>query len=168
MELTSHTINETKYEPSHLFDNILNKIKSGVNWLSIYDSFEAYYYVLTKAINFYENVEDFEACSIIQQNLNLWVGKIPKNTNEAIQFLINSTPNTHAHLIEDRSTFSLAINMHRTTGMRIIDLWILKFEESPLRIYYETEHKISNADQIANDILIKYIEGMKAKMETKL
>jgi hypothetical protein len=164
--LTSHTINDhPNIEKNYLFDNLLDKIKKRVHWMHTYSSFESYYYVVSKAIEYYSDLEDYEACTIMKNDLQMWIEKIPKNTNEAIEYLISSTPDTHKHLFEGRSTFSLAINLHRTTGMRIIDLWILRFEESPLRKYYVQEHKIDNPDQIANDILIKYIDTIKDTME---
>ena len=160
--LTSHTINEQPdFRPTHLFDNILTKVERGLHWLFIYDSFEQYYYVLKQAIAHYEELENYEACAVLAKNLKDCLKKIPKNVNEAVDYLVESTPETHRHLFKGRNTFSLAINLHKTTGMRIIDLWVLRFEDSPLRQHYSEVHGITNHDEIANDILIKYIDAVK-------
>jgi hypothetical protein len=166
--LTSHTINEqAENVPVFLFENLLAKVKKNIHWMHIYESFESYYYVVSRAIEYYEKKEDYESCQLLKNNLLSWLDKIPKNTNESIEFLINSTPETHLHLIDGRDTFSLAINLHRSTGMRIIDLWILRFDESPLKQYYIKNHKIHNPDQIANDILIKYIDTIKDTLKMR-
>lgn len=163
--LTSHTINQTHQEKNNLFTNILNKVRNNINWIHIYQSFEQYYYVVSRAIEYFEEKEDYRDCETLSKNLNNWINKIPKSTDEAIKYLMDSTPNTHKHLIKDRNSFSLAINMHRSTGMAIIDMWLLRFKESPLREFYLKKHQIDNPDQIANDILIKYIDATKAKCD---
>lgn len=164
--LTSHTINEaTDYDYTFLFYNLLEKLKNDVPYFWIYDSFEQYYYVLNEALDFFSKKEDYSACEVIHRNLKNYLEKIPTSSEEAIKFLIDSTSQKIYDKISDTNTFSLAINLHQSTGMRIIDLWLLRYDESPLTRYYKENYNISNADEIANDIIVKYIEALKAKIE---
>ena len=163
-QLTSHTINEEAYKVT-LFEDILIKVKEGKSWVFMYDSFEQYYYILKRGIEYFENKGEFDSCAIFLDELSNWLKKIPYNTNDAIKYLMKITPVSHQILLKDRDTFSLAINLHKSTGATIIDIWLLRFEESPLRRYYEKEHKITNADQIANDVLIKFIDAIKAILD---
>lgn len=165
--LTGYTTNEVKKDYTRIFREILEKTKMGQSWIHMFTSFEQYYFIVQKTIEYYTEQEDYKSCNILKAELSKWIDKIPKNTNEAIKFLIESTHDINKTTINQLETFSLAINMHKTTGAMIIDLWLLRFQESPLRQYYEKEHKIKNHDQIANDILMKYIEAYKAKVEAE-
>ena len=167
MELTSHTINESVEAPSHLFENILQKVKDGINWIRVYDSFESYYYMIHQAIKYFESKEDYESCALLRKNIKMWIDKIPTDMDGAIKFLIESTPKTHSFVFSVKKTFSLALSLHRSTGAMIIDLWLLRYDESPLKQYFVNKHNIDDADEIANKILIAYIDAYKSKLEAE-
>lgn len=163
MALTGYTIGEIKIEEKErqFFDYVLDIVEKGKTYYFITNSFEEYYYIIKDAIEYYEGLEMYENCAILKKNIDAYIEKIPKNVDEAIQYLTKITPEDKIESFKNFDEFSFAMELHPTVGKKMIDMWILRNEISPMRQYFLKEYQMKNPDEIANTILKKYISFVK-------
>lgn len=148
-----------------LFSIFLDNIEKGVHFFQISKSFENYYLMIEDAIDFYKSNEDFKSCAILKNNIDNYLSVIPKNINEAIKFMIDSVGERNLGDFRSIDTYSLAINMHHTTGLTIKDMWLLQYPISPLRQFCEDTFGIQNTDEIINKIITIYIDTLKSMLD---
>lgn len=150
------------------FDYILNAAKEKKSYMFITASFEEFFFILKESIKFYEEKEMYENCGILKDYLNSFLELIPKSLNEALDYLIELTPEKVVKdfdNLEEVDDFSFALDFHHTVGKTLIDWWLLKHSVSPLVKYYEEHYKLKNADRICHDILLKYVSIAKTKFK---
>ena len=165
--ITSHTINEDVDIKEIAFAMILEKIKAGVHYFHISQSFENYYYMLKEALEYYKSIEDFESCGVFENNLKQYIDGIPKDIEAAIKYMVESVVHRDLGNFLDIDTYTLAINMHQKTGFAIMDMWLLRHPISPLTQYCTKKFNTENPDEIVNKILTKYIDALKATLQER-
>ena len=163
--ISSHTLNEETDFLHKVFSNIQESIKSGLHYRKICKSFEDYYFMTQDAIKHYSKEEDFDSCLLFKNALDKFVEEIPKNLDEAIKYIISTSKIRDIEYFQNLDTFSLAINMHQPIGMLIMDIWLLRYDISPLRQYCVKKFETENADEIVNRILKIFIDTLKNTFE---
>ena len=148
------------------FEYVYDIISKDKYYYFISESFEEYYFILIDTIEYYEKLEEYEKCAVLKKNIDSYFEKIPKNIDEAIEYLIDITPEEKLKEFIKIDEFSFAIELHPTVGKKMIDMWLLRNEKSPVRNYFLKEYKMKNPDEIANTILKNYISFVKAKKST--
>jgi hypothetical protein len=78
---------------------------------------------------------------------------------------VKITPKDKVAAYGNFDEYSFAIELHPTIGKKMVDLWLLRQPDSPLKKYFEKEYQIKNPDEIANNVLRKYIQTVKAQLE---
>ena len=170
MEISGDVFNNVYVDKKEIqfFDYILNAAKEHKSYMFIAESFEEYYFILKETISFYEGIDMYENCAIVKKYLNSFLELIPKNLNEALDYLIELTPEKVVKdfdNLEEVDDFSFALDFHFSVGKTLIDWWLLKHPISPLVEYYKKEYDMKNADRICHDILLKYVSIAKAKFK---
>lgn len=170
MEISGDVFNNITVDKKEIdfFNHIYDAAKDKKSYMFITESFEEYYFIIKEAISFYESIELYENCSVLKNHLNTYMDLIPKNLNEALDYLITLTPENvvkNFDNLEAVDNFSFALDFHFSVGKYLIDWWLLKHSISPLVKYYEENYQIKGADRICHDILLKYFEVAKAKFK---
>jgi len=165
--ISSHTINEENNSKQFLYLTLLEYVKNNVHYFNFCRSLEYYYLLIQDAIKYYESLGDYESCIILEKNIQEYISEIPKDTNNAITYMVEIVANRELGDFHEIDTYTLAINMHQKTGKILKDIWLLDYNVSPLRQYYIEKYNITNVDKIINTLLIKYIDALKSISETK-
>ena len=150
------------------YNELYKKINRGDIHFEILDSFEQFYRISIKAIEFFNNSEEYEKSLLINNNILNLTETIPKNLDEAIEDLYKKCKvrlKEFESNLRKTNAFSLAIYLHETLGLHIIDRWLLNVDGTTLREYYKETYSKTNPDEIANHILINFIEILKLKIE---
>ena len=168
MEISGDVFNNIYVDAKEIqfFDYILSAAKEQKSYMFITSSFEEFFFILKESISFYEKMEIYENCAILKNYLDRYIKLIPKNLNEALDYLIELTPETvvkNFDNLEEVDDFSFALDFHHSVGKTLIDWWLLKHPISPLVEYYKQEYNMKNADRICHDILLKYVSIAKTK-----
>jgi hypothetical protein len=160
--ITAQTIFIDEKE-KQFFEYVYDIVLKDKYYYFISESFEEYYFIMIDTIEYYEKLEQYEKCAILKKNIDSYIKKIPKNIDEAIEYLVSITPENKIDDFEKFDEFSFAIELHPTVGKKIIDIWLLRNEKSSVRNFFLKEYKMKNPDEIANTILKNYISFVKAK-----
>jgi len=167
--MTGYTISEERSvaKEQQFFEYVFGIVQKKKRYTFISTSFEEYYFIILDTIKHYEKLEQYEKCAVLKKELDHYLSTIPKNTEEAIQYMLRISPEDKTESFKNFDEFSFAMELHPTVGKKMIDIWLLRQEISPLKKHYASEHGIQNQDKIAHDVLTKYIQTVKSKIEKK-
>lgn len=166
--ISSHTINQKLDFEAIFYSELVKKILAGETYVTIFRTFDKYYGIAKEALAYYQKKGDYEACTILRNNLDMYIDNIPTSIEEAIKGMIEEVDGNNMVIFEklpQMETYSVAINLHHSLGLGLIDRWLLRNEDSPLRQYITQKHQITNPDEMANKIITTYINALKATLE---
>lgn len=134
------------------FNTVYKMVASGRDFYSVSESFTEYYNIVIEAIKFFEEVEEYEKCAVLKENMDTYFEKnIPKNFDEALEYMFSidlKNKDTMRAVVTSNKIDLFVTDLMPTIGEKLIDIWLLKTKKSPLVKFYRENRKISSTDNL--------------------
>jgi hypothetical protein len=151
----------------NFFRTVFKLVEKGEDYLTVSDSFEDFYNIIEDALNHFEITEEYEKCAILKKYMDDCIKEIPTNIDEALDFLATLDIRSLFERFKNYDEFTFSIELHPKIGKRLIDIWLLKYDISPMRKYFLSTGEI-NPENMAHKIIKAFIVKARTFIENEI